>query len=902
MRSKSIKAVALCSTALVIAGSCASSALADGDVSAPSSRAKATAAPAFSLAQAGARRAPAPAAAADDSIGQLEEVVVTATRQLDTVNRVPLSVSAETQRSLDQRGIRNIADLSGAVPALNVNQSAPGVAFVAIRGIQNNGQGTATSGIYLDDTALTKRGALGCGSCTGNGSPIPPLFDLERVEVLRGPQGTLYGSGSEGGTIRYITPEPSLTRYSVYARGEVSSTWNGDPSYEAGVAAGGPIVQDKLGFRVSVFARHTGGWLDYVNRVTGEQWAENANDGDARAFKAALTWAPFDRARITASLYSARDAWDSQAQGYHLSTSAPINEPEACFSAAGAQLPSCSSPGVAYRRGPLTLPQLTGLGTHTSLDPFLSPAKTNFTVASVTAEYDFGVAMLKSITSYVHDQSRLVNNDGGALIRTRATNADYGGIRVRNLNAYAGLPTLPQEFLYGKFFDMNRRTGLTEEVRLSSTADARPVSWVAGVYFTDQRATQQYDNTYPSIDVLEQSLFGVTSVQKFGFPPYVFNGVAVGAAGAYQTLKDVESAAFGEINYWVLPRLKLIGGIRVSHLDFQYLESQKGPLNGGNDPLKAPGGVTGPLSVTNTPIAPKYGFQYEISDRDLVYFTAAKGFRAGGVNRVPAAGVCNPGLARFGFTADNLPRTYDADTVWSYEVGGKFRVLDNRVQLNGSLYRIDWTNIQTNVTIPAPCGVPFTTNAGSARSQGFELEVNALILRGLTANASLAYDEAKYTETVLALNKSGFDTLSASLKGQRLTIPPLTANIGARYDLDLSPTTKMYLRADWFYARHYSDTGAQIFGASSYAPNAIFPNTQRVNLRVGLEYAGLDINVFANNVFNSRKGIVTGGYGSCPSAASGGNPACTTGQYQPYFSGSAAAYPRQVGLQVAYRR
>ena len=843
----------------------------------------------------------AQAGAADD--GALEEVVVTATRQADTVNRVPLSVSAQTQRTLDQQGIRNIADLTGAVPALNVSQGAPGVAFVSIRGIQNNGQGAATTGFYLDDTPITKRGAFGCGLCTGNGTPIPPLFDLDRVEVLRGPQGTLFGSGSQGGTIRYITPQPSLTRYSTYVRLEASDTWNGKPSYEGGVALGGPIIQDKLGFRASIFHRHTGGWLDYVNRATGQQWAKDANDGDTTVFRGAVTWAPVERARITAAYFSSRDHWDSRSDTYYLPTNAPINEPEACYSGTGTQLPSCSAPGVAYRRGPLSLPALPSLGKHTSLDPFLFPATTNFQVGSLTADYDFEKMTVRSITSYIDDQTKIQNWDGGALLRRRATNADFGGILVRNLNSYAGLGAISQDVLFGRFYSNNRRYGLTQEVRFSSAGDARPLSWVAGVYYSNQRNTQRYDNTYQDLDLLQRSLFGISAAQSFrGAGPYVINGVAVGFDAKYQTMKDTEVAAFGELNYWITEKLKATVGIRVSHLGFEYYELHYGPASGANDPRLIQGGITGPLSVTEDPIAPKVGLQYQITDNDMVYVTAAKGFRAGGVNSTIPEAVCGLGLAAFGETVNGLPQTYGSDTVWSYEGGAKLRVLDNRVQFNGSLYRIDWSNIQTNVTIPAPCGIPFTTNAGKARSQGFEVEAQARVTRGLTANVSVAYNDAKYSEAVVGLGRPGFNQLFAALDGQKLQVPPLTIQLGARYDVEVAAGMRAYARVDWRYLKHWDDTATQLFGASGYSPDYIAPSTQRTNIRLGIERGAFDVNFFVNNLFNSRKGYGAGGYGSCPGPAAGGTAACTGGLYNPYFTAQAAAGPRQIGLQIAYRR
>ena len=128
---------------------------------------------------------------------------------------MPLAVTALTQKSLDQQGVQTFADLQAKVPGLRITgREASGNATVAIRGIRQQSGTSATTGFYLDETPLQKRAAGGFGS--QNGTPVPPLFDLERVEVLRGPQGTLFGGGSEGGTIRYIQPTPGLTDYSAY--------------------------------------------------------------------------------------------------------------------------------------------------------------------------------------------------------------------------------------------------------------------------------------------------------------------------------------------------------------------------------------------------------------------------------------------------------------------------------------------------------------------------------------------------------------------------------------------------------------------------------------------------------------------------------------------------------------
>ncbi|WP_395672043.1 TonB-dependent receptor, partial [Phenylobacterium sp.] len=198
------------------------------------------------------------AQAQSNAASDLDEVVVTATRSAEVLSKVPISVSVFNQEKMDQQGLKRFDDLVRYTPGLNFNTRSTGGNDVAIRGIRSTA-GAATTGVYLDDVPLAVR-AVGFSA----GTVFPVLFDLERVEVLRGPQGTLFGSGSEGGTVRFIQPSPSLERYSTYARAEVAATPHADESYEGGVAVGGPIVQDKLGFRVSAFYRREGGWIDSV--------------------------------------------------------------------------------------------------------------------------------------------------------------------------------------------------------------------------------------------------------------------------------------------------------------------------------------------------------------------------------------------------------------------------------------------------------------------------------------------------------------------------------------------------------------------------------------------------------------------------------------------------------------
>src|SRR5439155_10196611 len=154
-------------------------------------------------------------------------------------------------------------------PGVNFDNS--GTNNISIRGISGSG-GAGTTGIYLDDTPIQMR-ALAFNP----DEALPKSFDIDRVEVLRGPQGTLFGAGSEGGTVRYLTTQPSLTKTSIYSRAEFSSTQGGDPSYEAGFAAGGPLVAGKLAARASFWFRQDGGWIDRIDPYSLALVDKNAN-------------------------------------------------------------------------------------------------------------------------------------------------------------------------------------------------------------------------------------------------------------------------------------------------------------------------------------------------------------------------------------------------------------------------------------------------------------------------------------------------------------------------------------------------------------------------------------------------------------------------------------------------
>src|ERR1700731_3068486 len=249
----------------------------------------------------------ADAAGADESTGPLQEIVVTATRHEEGLSKVPISVTALTQEALDVRGVKDFQDVARFTPGVNIDNS--GTNNISIRGIASSG-GAGTTGIYLDDTPIQMR-ALAFNP----DEALPKSFDIDRIEVLRGPQGTLFGSGSEGGTVRYITTQPSLTKSSIYAREEVSYTQGGEPSYEGGIAGGMPLIDGTLGVRASVWYRRDGGYIDRIDPVTLATDQKNANYDQTTLLRLAAVWAPTEHLTVTPSIYY-QDRYRNDVESY----------------------------------------------------------------------------------------------------------------------------------------------------------------------------------------------------------------------------------------------------------------------------------------------------------------------------------------------------------------------------------------------------------------------------------------------------------------------------------------------------------------------------------------------------------------------------------------------------------
>src|ERR1700682_5413717 len=240
------------------------------------------------------RQSPGSYEAAGDA---LDEVIVSATKRDEALSSLPMSIRVLSPEDMEASGIQGIAGIAALTTGIEYDfssQYGPGIlSNIAIRGISGD-KGDATTGIYVDDTPIQT-------PHTTFGNAYPATFDLAQVEVLRGPQGVLFGRGAEGGAIRFITNEPSTTTVSQLYRSEVSTTDHGGTSVELGAAAGGPLVAGALGGRVSAWYREDGGYVNRIDPFTGATVDANANRSANKAVRIGLAYEPNDAVRVTPS-------------------------------------------------------------------------------------------------------------------------------------------------------------------------------------------------------------------------------------------------------------------------------------------------------------------------------------------------------------------------------------------------------------------------------------------------------------------------------------------------------------------------------------------------------------------------------------------------------------------------
>jgi len=669
-------------------------------------------------------------AAASD---QIETITVTAQKRREDPNKVAVSITAIRGADLQAEHVSDITDLTRVIPNISFTAASgnggagPGTENIEIRGI-SSAAGAATVGIYLDDVSIT------VGNVYSMGTVEPKFFDIDRVEVLRGPQATLYGASSMGGTIKFIGNQPVFNEKEFNTYTEVSNTKGGSMNYSANTVANIPLKDDELALRIGAQVEHQGGFINQVDG-NGNTIASDINKIDDEEIRMSLKWKPIRDLTVTPSVYYQR-----------------IN---------------------AKDIGAFTL----GLPDYEAQKQVREPSNDVLYVPSLSLNYTGDSFDVTSVTSYFQRKFDRIQN-GSAYnsysLSTFLTPISQGGTAPEGLpDAVAALPS-------AVFLD-NQVRQFSQELRISSKeydAKVSPWTWVGGIYVSHQHTNIVENDPIYGVNATFNA-FGVSAAD-----PNILPGASPGDFpnddsffGSFHYLEK-QSSVFGEVNYYFTPTLHATVGAR-------FLKATNS-LSQQNGLYLAGAGNDSGASTDSQAFTPKYSVTWEVDPTNTLYASIAKGFRLGGDNTYVPPTTCAPDLAAHGLT--NAPSSYGSDSLWSYEVGNKSRFLGNRLSINADVFYVKWNNIQQDVYLPT-CTYTYEQNAGDATAKGFEVEIKAKPMAGLSLGVSGGYVKATLSNSVGSDNGVPGAVAGAIIEG----VPKFNATTSAQYNFSLGENSAFVL-------------------------------------------------------------------------------------------------------------
>ena len=519
-------------------------------------------------AQATAAAAAAPAAPSDTS--GLEEVTITAQKYTSTIQNTPISISAVTGDQLTAAGITSVEELAHDLPGLSMRSAGPGQTEYEARGLASSGGAAPTVGFYLDEIPLSPPALAQVGKVVID----PDLYDVSRIEVLRGPQGTLYGSGSMGGTIRIITNEPDPSAFAATAQATLSGTVGGGPNGGAQFMVNVPLA-DTLAVRVVFGDTYRSGWIPRIvvapDEVGGvavpapsvltqpiQSIDNDSNDEQLYGGRATLLWKPSEA--FSANLMVLYQ--HMYMGGYDLFD---------------------SPPGPDY------------LG-HYEYFPVSEPITDNVRIVSLTLNADFGFADFTSATAF-WDRRETQDEDASASIFL--ANGGAGTYTSGNGPPFVPIP----------YYEIDPSHQFSQEFRLTSRGDDR-LHWVTGVFASGLRSTWIEESNSP------QNTFAPGGVYYDSVNPYTMRQLAIFADGTYKIT-----------NQWTFST-----GLRWYRYQSQQIENEWGY----DAPNIAPVAVADrPITKdSDRGFNPRFNLSYAPTEDLTTYVSASKGFRPGGANQV----------------------------------------------------------------------------------------------------------------------------------------------------------------------------------------------------------------------------------------------------------------------------
>jgi iron complex outermembrane recepter protein len=707
--------------------------------------------------------------------GALEEIIVTATKRPESVREISGSVSALTGAELSRLGAQSMEDYLTRTPGVVFNGSTPGFSTATIRGISTTtgtDQGQGTTGYFLDDIPLTD-------PYFALAIPDIDAFDVGNVTVLRGPQGTLFGSASLGGAINYQTAKPEAGMWDLRAETTAANVAHGGVDWAGKVMVNAPLISDQLAVRGTYVYRQVAGFVD--NLGTNEN---DANETRIRGGRLQALWTPTERTKVG---YLFLDQFmDTVDDGFE-------------------------QPSLGRLRKDTVIPEFNNFET---------------VIHNLRLDQDLGFAILTA--SAAHHKKTLDSNNDITL--------EFGGPGVILPGIGFPLVTLPS---------WGSSTGKTFEVRLAS-ATHQPFEYLIGAMRDDTRMQVAQTIGAPGAAAALDEIFGPGSGELLAPADELLN-VAI-------PLRGVETALFGEASYRFNEQWKLTLGGRAFETKVATATISSALFSGAE-----PGGP--PIYQSGTQdergFTPKASITWMPTEKLMAYALASQGFRYGGPNIAQS----EPGFT--------VPSGFKSDALWNYEIGTRSTWLDRRLQFDGTLFYVDWSDIQLRQRTPAQ--INFATNAGKARSYGFEGAVNwaitsrwGLIVNATYLNAELAQDFVSNPSGATPIVVAKGTTLPGASRWQVADT--------LSYQWRDHPFEPSFLISH----RYISDAPSGVLGESLQQGDY-----HLLDARVSIRVDKADVTLFVDNIADTR-GVTT----------------------QMTFGAQLARYlvrPRTVGLTLAYR-
>jgi len=670
--------------------------------------------------------------------GDQGAIIITAQKRASTVQDTPFSVNAQTQADIQRANANTLEDISRNVAGLAVQNLGPGQSQVSIRGVSagqivRDQPGVKEQvGIYLDESVVS----------LSLFTPDFDLYDLNRVETLRGPQGTLFGSGSVGGTVRYITNQPKIGVVEGSVEGGISVLKGGDIGWDSKAAVNVPI-SDTFAARIVGYYSHFGGFVDAVGPAAGK----NINDGNRFGTRVSLLWEPAPGVTVTPRFVFQR----ATANGFNRQDEYNLYDNQFTTGAGG-----------------------TDLGRRTVYLKVPEKFRDQTTLADLTASYDMGPAELTSVTSYMN-RNILVSRDASALTGSVSVS---GLIQKRDVVTGAIIPgpfpALDPDIinLGSNLRDTTKLNQFTQEVRLASTGSG-PLQWVFGGFLSDvERGYKQrlptpgydafIDAQAPGLSAIVDNGFGLVDNPYHADLPYQIHQRALFGEGSYK-LGQFKATAGGRY-YWFKENRRFHSGGLFSNDD----------------------------DITNRTksdgFSPRGIISWEPNRSLSVNVQASKGFRVGGVNDPLNLGLCtSDDAAIYGpFAA----ATYTDESLWNYEAG--FKYSKHGITFNAAAFYNDIKNLQVTVDAGS-CSSRLVFNVPKAHSKGIEAEFSAHPIEGLDLSFAGSILNSEFDSTIenpVLASRTGIRD------GNRLpTVPKYQLAATAGYGSRLGSNVDWYLNA-----------------------------------------------------------------------------------------------------------